>query len=215
MCVRVRFDGRRKRNKKPQQKTTSQRSLEISPHHTEERRTNELTVHTSDLVQCSNQTVWSICPLRWFGLAWLGFVPFALVSKYGVFTQRCRAHWHCVLLCFRFVGCFMFYSYFCTLLLVMLPLLLCDADAVALHPHSCVCVLTGKSPCRSLVHSADSFRIARSLTERWTSLRTHRWQLFTVYRYEHSYTRCVNKMRLAHSHSISPSFWLFFPAALG
>lgn len=133
LCVRVQFYERRKRKKKNHNKTTNQRSLEISPHHTKERRTNELTVHTSDLVQCSNQTVWSICPLRWLGFASFGFIWFGFQVRRIHTTLSYTLGLYAAL----FPFCWMFH-----VLLIFLYIATGDAAAAALWCWCCCSLST-------------------------------------------------------------------------
>lgn len=105
------------------------------------------------------------------------------------------------LLCFRFVGCFMFYSsYFCIdAVAVDADTTECyDVDAVALFLYPHLQSTDTKSPCRSvrLFSVVVPSRIARSL------------RVFNIIAYiADNYslfidtsTRCVSKLRLAYSH---------------
>lgn len=89
--------------------------------------------HTSDFVECWSQTVWSICPfeMRWLlSVTYQNAVPFTTVPNTGYIGM----------LCFRFGGCSMLYSYF-SVLLLMLMLILLLLLLLAWHwlTHWCCC----------------------------------------------------------------------------
>lgn len=124
--------------------------------------------HTSDLVQCWNQTVWSICPLRCF---WLGFHE-------RIWCSTSCQYWDCVL-CFRF----MFYWYYCWY--CWCCRCRCSHAVHVVYPYFFFLLYHSKckqSPCRYLICFPSMLYRARVRSDE--RQRIDGWQLFTVHRYE-------------------------------